>query len=543
MDANNLVTATKFPEDTISTTSDIDINAESTDSTCTVPAKRTFSRLDNLRQHAQTVHTDDQAMNEQMMPQGNGTPVPGRGGRRASKARPVTSTGYEGSGNPDVMYPGLSQSKPGRNDFSDPSSVRKKEKEDVGYLDNVNDQNENHHFDNGDTHSHRFRPQPHPHPYLNYPHDSQYGFYSSSSSDYSSTTPTPIPMASYSTSYPHHQHSTSYAGPPPPIVPSTSPSISSSSPSQSPVQDFREPEYESFSSTGGNFPYLTSQMSLGSASASAPYLPLSSLNSLNTDTLSGPGRRPTPTRLSSRTSHPRLNDLNAYPSSNGAMQGMRHGGGRSPNPRSPFRPSPLSGPASGTSPGSYFPLVPSNGNDISQLHNMGMEQQHRQQQAQRQQLRSPSSQSQSSTSLPGTPFDEGVPDGYFTATNGNGYFSHQQQRQRVPSVPMFRLPLNLLVRSRLDNLRVSSYIRDLKKSPTLVLSSKMSVNPSWDPLRSPYAPFLDTNYAASPSERLGLQAFLSEPEQELSHLDSEISRTEALLDELRAQRVQVKTFV
>lgn len=41
MDTNNLVTATKFPEDTISTTSDIDINAESTtDSTCTVPAKR-----------------------------------------------------------------------------------------------------------------------------------------------------------------------------------------------------------------------------------------------------------------------------------------------------------------------------------------------------------------------------------------------------------------------------------------------------------------------------------------------------------------------
>ncbi|KAJ3881178.1 hypothetical protein F5051DRAFT_397767 [Lentinula edodes] len=71
----------------------------------------------------------------------------------------------------------------------------------------------------------------------------------------------------------------------------------------------------------------------------------------------------------------------------------------------------------------------------------------------------------------------------------------------------------------------------------------MAVNPSWDPSRSPYAPFLDTNYAASPSERLGLQAFLSEPEQELSHLDSEISRTEALLDELRAQRDQVKTFV
>ncbi|KAJ3853435.1 hypothetical protein EV368DRAFT_81572 [Lentinula lateritia] len=71
----------------------------------------------------------------------------------------------------------------------------------------------------------------------------------------------------------------------------------------------------------------------------------------------------------------------------------------------------------------------------------------------------------------------------------------------------------------------------------------MAVNPSWDPSRSPYAPFLDTNYAASPSERSGLKAFLSEPEQELSHLDSEISRNEALLDELRAQRDQVKTFV
>ncbi|KAJ3985685.1 hypothetical protein F5890DRAFT_1103177 [Lentinula detonsa] len=194
MDVNNLATATKYPEDTNSTDSKSDSN-----DTCTVSSKRvrpppsktfecrgygdcrmvfsrsehlarhirkhtgerpfpchcgkTFSRLDNLRQHAQTVHTDEQAMNEQMMrelgkvhatmvaankqafqAQGNGMPVPGRGprssgSRRASKARPVTSTGYEGAGNPDVMYPGLSQSKLDRNDFSASFSYRKKEKE------------------------------------------------------------------------------------------------------------------------------------------------------------------------------------------------------------------------------------------------------------------------------------------------------------------------------------------------------------------------------------------------------------------------------
>ncbi|KAJ3980963.1 hypothetical protein F5890DRAFT_1557207 [Lentinula detonsa] len=87
-----------------------------------------LSHLDNLRQHAQTVHTDEQAMGEQMMrelgkvratmvtankqafqAQGNGMPVPGRAprtssSRRASKARPVTSTGYEGAGNPDGQF-------------------------------------------------------------------------------------------------------------------------------------------------------------------------------------------------------------------------------------------------------------------------------------------------------------------------------------------------------------------------------------------------------------------------------------------------------
>ncbi|KAJ3749920.1 hypothetical protein DFH05DRAFT_1518045 [Lentinula detonsa] len=119
------------------------------------------------------------------------------------------------------------------------------------------------------------------------------------------------------------------------------------------------------------------------------------------------------------------------------LEGLIRGffGGRSPHPQSPFRPSPLSGHPTGASPGSYFPLVPSNADAMD----MDMDRQHRQHQSQ---LRSPSTRSQSSTSLPGTPFDEGGPGGYLTATtngvqemNGNGYFSNQQQRQRVLSVP------------------------------------------------------------------------------------------------------------
>ncbi|KAF8809268.1 hypothetical protein BYT27DRAFT_7048285, partial [Phlegmacium glaucopus] len=83
-----------------------------------------FSRLDNLRQHAQTVHSDKQELNDRMMRDltslhatmaaankiGGGS----RGGRRApaqtanvikqedmgSVPRPGTSTGYEG----ELMY-------------------------------------------------------------------------------------------------------------------------------------------------------------------------------------------------------------------------------------------------------------------------------------------------------------------------------------------------------------------------------------------------------------------------------------------------------
>ncbi|KAJ3979307.1 hypothetical protein F5890DRAFT_988337 [Lentinula detonsa] len=104
-------------------------------------------------------------------------------------------------------------------------------------------------------------------------------------------------------------------------------------------------------------------------------------------------------------------------------------GGRFPHPQSPFRPSPLSGHPTGASPWSYFPLVPSNA-DAMDIDTMDIDCQHRQHQSQ---LRSPSTRSQSSTSLPGTPFDEGGPGGYLTATttsttngvqemNGNGVF-------------------------------------------------------------------------------------------------------------------------
>ncbi|KAJ4470778.1 hypothetical protein J3R30DRAFT_3710658 [Lentinula aciculospora] len=70
----------------------------------------------------------------------------------------------------------------------------------------------------------------------------------------------------------------------------------------------------------------------------------------------------------------------------------------------------------------------------------------------------------------------------------------------------------------------------------------MSVKFSWS-LQLPYASFLYTNYAASPTERLELNAFLFEPRQELSRLESEISHIRALLDDLLTQHNQAKAFV
>ncbi|KAJ4476583.1 hypothetical protein J3R30DRAFT_305195 [Lentinula aciculospora] len=73
----------------------------------------------------------------------------------------------------------------------------------------------------------------------------------------------------------------------------------------------------------------------------------------------------------------------------------------------------------------------------------------------------------------------------------------------------------------------------------------MSGKSPWDPLRlqSPYTSSLNSNYSASPEERLDLDALLSEPQQELSRLDSEISRTRTLLDDLLFRRHQVKNFM
>ncbi|KAJ3732448.1 hypothetical protein DFJ43DRAFT_1039315 [Lentinula guzmanii] len=126
---------------------------------------KNFSRLDNLRQHAQTVHADKAEQNERMMrelgrvhatmaaankqsAQTTGAPPArssrgsqdsavnsGRSGR--SRARPGTSTGYEGAGGPDAMYPGLTMptnqlNLTGYPDLPDPYLVRKKEQREDG---------------------------------------------------------------------------------------------------------------------------------------------------------------------------------------------------------------------------------------------------------------------------------------------------------------------------------------------------------------------------------------------------------------------------
>ncbi|KIK70114.1 hypothetical protein GYMLUDRAFT_67369 [Collybiopsis luxurians FD-317 M1] len=377
---------------------------------------KNFSRLDNLRQHAQTVHADKADMNERMMrelgrvhasmaaankqaAQAAGTTARGargsqdssndRGRTARSRARPGTSTGYEGAGGPDAMYPGLTVpanqlSLTGFPDLPDPYIVRKKEPGDDVSLDGENSTGYSRESNSNGGYN-RFHP---PHPYNNYLHNT----YNSSNS---------VPASS--TSYPHRSTSTSgYSGP----AVASSPSLSSSS-SPSPVQDL---DSTSFNNSGGNFPYdHLGHLPLGSASASAPYLPLTTmsmtqspvtemppqmvieLNSINT--LSGPGRS-----LSSRTSHPHLH-IHPHPHSPG---GMHH-------PGSPFHSPPLSASHSSSSSGSYFPLVPT---DSSERHHaLSAASQHQHQ--------------HHSTSLPGTPFENG----YSTPNSryGNGY-SHQPQR-------------------------------------------------------------------------------------------------------------------
>ncbi|KAJ4477475.1 hypothetical protein J3R30DRAFT_3486405 [Lentinula aciculospora] len=123
---------------------------------------KNFSRLDNLRQHAQTVHADKADQNERMMRElgrvhatmaaankqaAQAAGVPARSSRGSqdsagnartgrSGARPGTSTGYEGAGSPDAMYPGLAMPANPLNltayDLPDPYLVRKKEQREDG---------------------------------------------------------------------------------------------------------------------------------------------------------------------------------------------------------------------------------------------------------------------------------------------------------------------------------------------------------------------------------------------------------------------------
>ncbi|KAJ3933833.1 MAG: hypothetical protein NXY57DRAFT_1115248 [Lentinula lateritia] len=211
------------------------------------------------------------------------------------------------------------------------------------------------------------------------------------------------------TAYPNRSTSTSthgYNGAPT----ASSPSLSSSS-SPLPVQDIKSsPSFNT--GAGGNFPYdHISHLQLGSASASAPYLPLvgipmtqspvSEMPPPMTIELSGPGGR----TVSSCTSHPHLQHLHIQP------QHHQHPS----HPGSPFQSPPLLASHSGSSgsgSGGYFPLVPV---DSNERHCPSHHHQNQQQ----------------STSVPNSPFKA-------TYQNGNGGMNgyvhvYPQQPQRVPN--------------------------------------------------------------------------------------------------------------
>ncbi|KAJ3755998.1 hypothetical protein EV360DRAFT_72372 [Lentinula raphanica] len=63
------------------------------------------------------------------------------------------------------------------------------------------------------------------------------------------------------------------------------------------------------------------------------------------------------------------------------------------------------------------------------------------------------------------------------------------------------------------------------------------------PNQSPYKSLFKTNYAATSSERSELETLIFEAQQELTDLDSDISRMRAVLDGLCARRSQVQEFV
>ncbi|KAH7871594.1 uncharacterized protein C8R40DRAFT_544510 [Lentinula edodes] len=219
---------------------------------------------------------------------------------------------------------------------------------------------------------------------------------------------TPQTASSSTTAYPNRSTSTSthgYNGAPT----ASSPSLSSSS-SPSPVQDIESSP--SFNTAGGNFPYdHISHLQLGSASASAPYLPLAGIPMTQspvsempppmTIELSGPGGR----TVSSRTSHPHLQHLHIQP------QHHQHPS----HPGSPFQSPPLSAShsgssASGSGSGGYFPLVPV---DSNERHRSSHHHHHQQQ----------------STSVPNSPFEATYQNG---SGGMNGYVhAYSQQPQRV----------------------------------------------------------------------------------------------------------------
>ncbi|KIK62004.1 hypothetical protein GYMLUDRAFT_42436 [Collybiopsis luxurians FD-317 M1] len=66
---------------------------------------------------------------------------------------------------------------------------------------------------------------------------------------------------------------------------------------------------------------------------------------------------------------------------------------------------------------------------------------------------------------------------------------------------------------------------------------------TWDAATSPFASVIGTNHVPSLKELAQLKAVLVEPQQELHHLESEITRIRTVLDGLLSQKKNVKTYI
>ncbi|KAF5384615.1 hypothetical protein D9757_007495 [Collybiopsis confluens] len=66
---------------------------------------------------------------------------------------------------------------------------------------------------------------------------------------------------------------------------------------------------------------------------------------------------------------------------------------------------------------------------------------------------------------------------------------------------------------------------------------------TWDTAGSPFVLVLGTNHVPTSRELLELNDVLIEPQQEIGRLDSEIARVQTMLDELLAQKQQVKSYI